>query len=179
MHGCYFLFNQLMTFASVFASVFLYTSMGNEHLPARMLWISAGSISAAWALAYLSLVLMVKPEWRSSFWSTRTVIDEARTTFFDGTTDEERMGIFGLHEAKWRGYRGEVREWTHANWARWKEEQPAWFTEEVIARVPDEFIPVAEVAALNAAHGGKRRRSSLGLGESVRVSLRASSREPN
>ena len=88
------------------------------------------------------------------------------------------MGIFGLHEAKWRVYRGEVREWTHANWDRWKEEKPAWFTEteEVIQRVPDEFVPVADLAALNAAHGGKRRRSSAGLASSVRESVRESVR---
>ncbi|GMI28074.1 hypothetical protein TeGR_g1263 [Tetraparma gracilis] len=174
IHGCYFLFNQLATFASVFASVHLYISMGNDHLPARLLWISAGSISAAWALAYLSLVLMVKPEWRSSFWSTRTTLDEARTTFFDGATDEEKMGIFGLHETKWRRFRGEVREWTHANWAGWKGGGGEWFTPELVSRVPDEFIPVGELVELNkAARGGKRRRSV-----SVVQSLRVSAREP-
>ena len=146
MHSCYFLFNQLTTFASVFASVYLYTSMGYDHLPARLLWISAGSISAAWALAYLSLMLMVKPEWRSSFWSTRTTLDEARTTFYECETEEEKMGIFGLHRSKWESFRDEVRDFTHANWARWKDEKPAWFTEEVIQRVPDGFIPVARGA---------------------------------
>jgi hypothetical protein len=178
MHSCYFLFNQLTTFASVFASVYLYTSMGYDHLPARLLWISAGSISAAWALAYLSLVSMVKPEWRSSFWSTRTALDEARTTFYECETEEEKMGIFGLHRSKWESFRDEVRDFTHANWARWKAEKPAWFTEEVIQRVPDEFIPIAALASLNAAaHGGQRRRSSLGLAGSVRQSVRLSARE--
>ena len=177
MHSCYFLFNQLATFVSVFASVYLYTSMGYDHLPARLLWISAGSISAAWALAYLSLMLMVKPEWRSSFWSTRTTLDEARTTFYECETEEEKMGIFGLHRSKWESFRDEVRDFTHANWARWKEEQPSWFTEEVIQRVPDEFIPAAEVAALNAAaRGGQRRRSSVGLADSVRASVREPAR---
>jgi hypothetical protein len=178
MHSCYFLFNQLTTFASVFASVYLYTSMGYDHLPARLLWISAGSISAAWALAYLSLMLMVKPEWRSSFWSTRTTLDEARTTFYECETEEEKMGIFGLHRSKWESFRDEVRDFTHANWARWKEEKPAWFTEEVIQRIPDEFVPIAALASLNAAGiGGKRRRSSVGLASSVRQSVRLSARE--
>ncbi|GMI28967.1 hypothetical protein TeGR_g4898 [Tetraparma gracilis] len=72
--------------------------------------------------------------------------------------------IFTYHAEKWSAYEGEVRELTTANWARWKEEQPAWFTEEVIQRVPDDFIPVAELAQLNAAaRGGRRRRSSVGL----------------
>ena len=70
MHSCYFLFNQLTTFASVFVSVYLFNASDFDHLPARTLWISATSIFAAWALAYLGVALMVKPEWRSSFWST-------------------------------------------------------------------------------------------------------------
>jgi hypothetical protein len=171
MHGCYFLFNQLTTFASVFASVYLYTSMGHDHLPARMLWIGAGAISAAWALTYLGLVLMVKPEWRSSFWSTETTMQYAHAVFHDNEDDEHRMAIFDFQQCKWESSRDEVREFTHANWARWKAERPAWFTEEVIQRVPDEFIPITALAELNAAHGGKRRRSILGL-----VSVRESAR---
>ncbi|GMI26526.1 hypothetical protein TeGR_g9484 [Tetraparma gracilis] len=176
MHGCYFLFNQLTTFASVFASVYLYTSMGHEHLPAQMLWISAGSISAAWALAYLSLVLMVKPEWRRSFWSTETISQYAHAIFHDNEDDEHRMAIFDFQQCKWEPSKDEVRAFTLANWARWKEETPAWFDDAMIARVPDEYIPIAALASLNAAaHGGQRRRSSLGLAGSVRESARKSS----
>ena len=176
MHGCYFLFNQLTTFASVFASVYLYTSMGHEHLPAQMLWISAGSISAAWALAYRSLVLMVKPEWRRSFWSTETISQYAHAIFHDNEDDEHRMAIFDFQQCKWEPSKDEVRAFTLANWARWKEETPAWFDDAMIARVPDEFIPIAALASLNgAAQGGQRRRSSLGLAGSVRESVRRNS----
>jgi hypothetical protein len=177
MHGCYFLFTQLTTFASVFASVYMYTFMGNDHLPAQMLWICTGSVFSAWALTYLSLVLMVKPELRRSFWSTETIVQYAHAVFHDNEDDEHRMAIFDFQQCKWESSRDEVREFTHSKWAGWKAEKPAWFTEEIIARVPDEFIPVAEVAALNAAHGGKRRRSSVGLAGSVRQSARASARE--
>ena len=125
MHGCYFLFNQLTTFASVFASVYLYTSMGNDHLPARTLWISTGSISSAWALTYLSLVLMVKPEWRRSFWSTETISQYAHAAFHDNEDDEHRMAIFDFQQCKWESSRDEVREFTHSKWAGWKAEKPA------------------------------------------------------
>jgi hypothetical protein len=91
-----------------------------------------------------------------------------------------KMEIFTYNEVKWAHYNDEDREFTPANWARWKEEQPAWFTAEVIARVPDEYIPIAALASLNAAaRGGNRRRSSAGLassvGESVRESVRRGS----
>jgi hypothetical protein len=123
------------------------------------------------------LACMVKPEYRYLFYTTETAVAYARSRW-EGEADEEKMIIFTYSEVKWAHYKNEVREFTHANWARWKEEQPTWFTEEVIQRVPDEFIPVGDLAALNAAaHGGQRRRSSLGLAGSVRVSVRESFRE--
>ena len=109
---------------------------------------------------------MAKPEYRYLFYTAETSVQYARAEHVGAKTDEEKMFIFYYHEAKWRSYKDEVREFTHANWARWKEEQSAWFTAEVIARVPDEYIPIAALASLNAAaHGGKRRRSSFGLVE--------------
>jgi hypothetical protein len=53
MHNAYFLFNQLTAHASVFVAVHLYASSGSAHLPEHMLWASAGSLFAAWALTYV------------------------------------------------------------------------------------------------------------------------------
>ena len=192
MHNAYFLFNQLTAHAGVFVSVHVYVSSGFAHLSARALWMSAGSLFAAWALTYVVrarersplptpdpsfllarryaiLACMIKPEHRHLFYTTETSVQYIRAEHVGAETDEEKMFVFAHNEVKWAHYKDEVREFTHANWARWKEEKPAWFTEEVINRVPDEYIPVAALAELNAAaHGGQRRRSSLGLVESVR-----------
>ena len=192
MHNAYFLFNQLTAHASVFVSVHVYVSSGFAHLSARALWMSAGSLFAAWALTYVVrarersplptpdpsfplarryviLACMVKPEYRHLFYTTETSVQYIRADYVGAETDEVKMFVFAYNEVKWAHYKDEVREFTHANWARWKEEKPAWFTEEVIQLVPDEYIPVAALAELNAAaHGGQRRRSSLGLVESVR-----------
>jgi hypothetical protein len=120
---------------------------------------------------------MAKPEYRHLFYTTETCVTYVRAEFVGAKTDEKKMQIFKFNGAKWAHYKDEVREFTHANWARWKEEQPAWFAAEVIARVPDEYIPIAALASLNAAaHGGKRRRSSFGLASSVRESVRESVR---
>jgi hypothetical protein len=100
-----------------------------------------------------------------------------RKVFYGSDDDGDKFNIFYFHESKWSGgFREDVMAWTHGNWARWKEEGPAWFLdEENISKVPDEFIPVAALAELNAAaHGGQRRRSSLGL-VSVRESARRGS----
>ena len=121
---------------------------------------------------------MAKPEYRYLFYTADTSVQFARAEHVNAKTDEEKMFIFCYHEVKWLHYKDEVRDFTLANWARWKEEQPAWFDAEVIARVPDEYIPIAALASLNAAaHGGQRRRSSLGLAGSVRQSVRESARK--
>jgi hypothetical protein len=164
MGGAYTLFNQLTAHASVFVSIHLYVASGNDHLPARVLWIAGGALLAAWAVTYGAAMYMVKPQWRSSFYSTETCVDYTHATFYDVKDDEHRMAVFDFHEVKYAAFKDELRAWTHANWFRWKREGEPWFNDELIARVPDEFIPFAEIAALNAAaHGGKRRRSSFGL----------------
>ena len=119
---------------------------------------------------------MVKPEYRYLFYTTETGAQYKWAEFVGAESDEIKVKIFECHPVKWKNHRDEVRDFTHANWARWKEEKPAWFTEGLIQSIPDEFIPVGELAALNAAaNGGKRRRSSVGLVESVRESARRSS----
>jgi hypothetical protein len=50
MHNAYFLFNQLTAHANVFFSVRIYVNGGGDDLNERMLWISSGSLFAAWAL---------------------------------------------------------------------------------------------------------------------------------
>jgi hypothetical protein len=61
----------------------------------------------------------------------------------------------------WDSIRDEILAFTHANWARWQAEKPDWFTEQLIATIPDEFIPRVD-------KGRKRSsvfRNLLGLGD--------------
>ena len=58
-----------------------------------------------------------------------------------------------------------MKAWTVENWARWKEEKPAWFK---VEQVPDRFVPVAELEQLG--YNRQRRGSAAG---SVRESFRA------
>ncbi len=59
-----------------------------------------------------------------------------------------------------RRYRGDyVRRY-----ATWKQQQPLWFTDDVIMHIPDDFIPDAELDSLNQAAPGGKRRSSVDMG---------------
>ena len=44
----------------------------------------------------------------------------------------------------------------------WEHEQPPWFTADLIARIPNDFIPKRYLDALNQAAGGQRR-STVGM----------------
>ena len=45
----------------------------------------------------------------------------------------------------WKGIRDEVKKWVIENWWKWKEEQPTWFTDNWIAKVPDDMIPTEKM----------------------------------
>jgi hypothetical protein len=45
----------------------------------------------------------------------------------------------------------------------WVQEKPLWFTADVIARIPNDFIPKRYLDALNEAAGGQRR-STVDMG---------------
>ena len=72
----------------------------------------------------------------------------------------------------WKGIEDEVRDFTLANWERWEEEKPEWWTQKLKARVPDRFMPVQSVVALGGV--GRERRGSAGLTEVEAAELRGS-----
>ena len=45
----------------------------------------------------------------------------------------------------------------------WVQEKPRWFTADLIARIPNDFIPKRYLDALNHAAGGQRR-STVDMG---------------
>jgi hypothetical protein len=48
----------------------------------------------------------------------------------------------------------------------WVHEKPVWFTADLIARIPNDFIPKRYLYALNQAAGGQRRSTvDMGMAE--------------
>ncbi len=57
-----------------------------------------------------------------------------------------------------------------ARYAAWVEEKPLWFTADLIARIPNDFIPKRYLDALNQAAGGQRRSTvDMGTAELLAV----------
>ena len=68
-----------------------------------------------------------------------------------------------------------MKQWTLENWAGWVSDAPAWFTPLVVSKVPDEYIPKAQLAALGANR--ERRGSAASVRESLRFSVREEEEE--
>jgi hypothetical protein len=126
-----------------------------------------------WTLAFLFFLLRVcVPKYRSTFWSAKTSTQTTLDLFLDNADDFVRFSIFDRNRVHWKAIEGEIKEFTFANWGRWVEEKPDWFTAMRIATVPDEFIPPAYLTNLGMTR--ERRGSAAG---SVRLSVRRMSQK--
>ena len=82
--------------------------------------------------------------------------------FLKGEDDEAKQIIFGCNMKQCERIREDVKEWVQANWWRWQEEKPEWFTVVWQSKVPEEWIDDAEERArLEQVRETGRRRSSV------------------
>ncbi|GMI33238.1 hypothetical protein TeGR_g2776, partial [Tetraparma gracilis] len=103
--------------------------------------------------------------YRHTLWSWTSGRQCVQDYFIKGKSEEDKFGIFSMNLLLWESDIGnEMKALTRANWARWSEEKPAWFKPE---RVPDQFIPAAELEQLG--YNRKRKGSAAG---SIRESFR-------
>jgi hypothetical protein len=153
-----------MSQASVFAGVYLYGS-GSGRVEERVLWTGAIALSGAWLATFACFVGGIAvPKYRHTIWSLTSGRQYIQDIFLKGESDEAKFGIFRRNLLLWDGDIGdEVRAWVAKEWKKWQEETPAWFK---VERVPDQFIPQAELGALGC---NRERRGSAA--RSVRESV--------
>jgi hypothetical protein len=184
--GSYYIFNLITAQVSVFVAVYLYNTSavditvenddGTEEVVEKVnpdtLAKLATALVVAWIFAMsFFLFRVVTPSHRHTFWSKVSGRQCVKGDFSEGTTDECRLEIFSCNRMLWESDIGpQVKEFTHQNWARWERENPSWFTSNLKATVPDEYIPRESLAAL----GGARRERRGSAAGSVRESFRLS-----
>jgi hypothetical protein len=67
-------------------------------------------------------------------------------------------------------FRGVVWSAICTRYGAWVHEKPVWFTADLIARIPNDFIPKPFLDALNQAAGGQRRSTvDMGTAELLAV----------
>jgi hypothetical protein len=174
--GAYYMFNQISAQASVLVAVHVYNKHANDgtgtKLSAGTLWNMACFLVGAWCVTMVFfLSRVVNPSHRHTFWSAVSGRQCVQSSFVDGTTDEEKLSTCGCNRLLWEGDIGsQMMEFTHQNWARWDREQPKWFTPNLIATVPDEYIPREHLAGLGGAQRLRRGSAAGSVRESFRMS---------
>ncbi len=129
------------------------------------------TLALALLVAVVGLALTIKREYLRTFVSLQTGCAHAQSYFLDNEGDDTaRIEIFFCNERQWQAIRTRVREWVLGAYAAWKALMPSWFTTDLQARIPDEFMLAQFVHELNAQAPGGRRPTLQNMGLLRRVS---------
>jgi hypothetical protein len=109
--------------------------------------------------------LLIDRSYLHTFMTTMTGPQFSAQRFKIATTDLERLDLLEEHPSYYKSYDHELMAFVASNWAIWQLEKPGWFTENLVASIPDRFIPAEEVERMNReSFGGQRRRNSFAAG---------------
>jgi len=162
--GLYWSFSMFGALAMSFVGVLLYYRAGGEVIEESSAWKIIGWLGGAWCCVFGIFLLLIKEEYWVTFWSSKTGNQFAVECFVSKDTDRDKSEVLMLNEKQWVTIRGQVRQWVIVNWWKWKDENPSWFNEGFVGRVPLEWIPAEDAKALL-----ERLRKQGGLRESLRV----------
>jgi len=148
----------LYTQVSLFVVLNLGTSAKGAVIQQSDLWVIAITLSCLWLLAIVLLLIFSEKGFKRTFYQPLRAWEYNRA-LFDTGVDEYRMFIFDDHREYYLWYRDLVEEWLVEVWDELHQQKPAWFTDEVIKRIPLEFIPhIHHESVREEMHGERERR---------------------
>ena len=135
------------------------------------LFATVGALAAVWLVAIVGLSLTINPEYLHTFVSLQTGYAATQSIFLNSQgNDAKRINIFYRNERHWQAIRDRVRQWVLSVYAAWQALMPAFFTADLQARIPDDFMPVQVVQDLNAQSPDGRRPTLQNMGLVRRMS---------
>jgi hypothetical protein len=135
------------------------------------LFATVGALAAVWMVAVVGLSLAIKREYLHTFVSLQTGYADTQSYFLDNQgNDARRVIIFFCNERHWQAIRDRVRQWVLSVYATWQALMPAFFTADLQARIPDDFMPAQAVQDLNAQSPDGRRPTLQNMGLVRRMS---------
>ena len=170
----------LFGFAFTIVSLPVAVTVADTHLTERVIstaWNVVTYIIPATLVFFVVFFLTLEREYLNTFLSTQRGKDLTMSYFLQGQDDEVMYEVMTYTRHHWVSIEDKVRKWVLENWARWEEEKPEWFTDQMKAKVPVEFIPTTGEARRRESV----RRASLdaeaegGLGGALRASIRRAS----
>ena len=140
--GAAYLLMLCETQGTLVASTVAYSRLyaGDDKIDDAPLFTALAVLVGTWAVALGTFLLSINRTHLSTFVSTETGTKFTRRQFdhFAGN-DERRMDVFTHHPSLWAPFAGVVQAWVAQQHATMSV-QP-WFTPEVKARIPDDFLP--------------------------------------
>ena len=137
------------------------------------LFATVGALAAVWLVAIVGLSLTIKREYLHTFVSLQTGYADTQSNFLDHQGDDaRRVIIFFMNERHWQAIRDRVRQWVLSVYATWQALRlmPVFFTADLQARIPDDFMPAQAVQDLNALSPAVRRPTVQNMGLVRRMS---------
>jgi len=162
--GLYWTVNMFLTLLASFICVWIG---GGE----RMEWNLVGALSGAWVVVFGLFLLLIQREYWLTFFTLSTAKQQVMDRF-NSEDESVKAGVFKKNKKMWRAIREDVKEWVQANWWRWKEEKPEWFSEAWIGRVDADMIPLEDFqvgadarVGVKIGRWGRKRTTLRGKGK--------------
>jgi len=152
--GIYWTVNMFMALVASFVSVWIGGGGETE-------WLLVGTLSAAWLATFGVILLTMNQKYRGTFLSTKTSKQTTMDYFLKGEDDATKMIVFEDNKLMWVSIYPQVKDFVFANWSRWAEEKPDFFTANFIARVPPDMIPAAAQNEAKQVRENARRCSAV------------------
>ena len=108
------------------------------------LWALVATLEFFFVLFFALFVLSINKRYIRTFFTTTTSKQFFVSHFLDAKHDQSKLYIFTLHPSYYKSVREDVKLWVAANYNKWNEEKPEWFTDRVKASIPLDMIPRAE-----------------------------------
>ncbi len=122
-------------------------------------------------VAVVGLSLTIKREYLHTFVSLQTGCAYVEGYFLDNEGDDaKRINVLFSNERQWQAIRDRVREWVLSMYAAWRALMPSWFTTDLQARIPDDFMPAQALHDLNTQAPNGRRPTVQDMGVLRRAS---------
>jgi hypothetical protein len=175
--GFYWSFGFVLTMGSLPLTIIISGPL----LPERAMivaWAVTIFIIPCSLVCFATFFFNIEKNYWHTFFDFKTGVEFSVHSFKNAPNDAAKAAIaFGRSKRHWVSIEAEVRAWIEANWERWQNGKPGWFTDSLKEKVPLEFIPTTE----DARRRESVRRASVdaeadeSLGDSLRASIRRAS----
>ncbi len=140
--GLYFSTTLIISHTSMYLALFQY----HDRSAVDILWVVAVALTSLWTIGIAGVIICVKPDKRSTFWSTTTAPEYLTRQFRrENASDYEKLSVLATNSAAlWKkSLHDDIVTWlADGLWEEWSEisRRPEWLSEEALHCIPEDII---------------------------------------